>query len=178
MKTAKTATPTETTETPKDYGKRSQRHFNFGDRFGILVRWLMPLTAAASALATCRIQVMGWRKGNHDGDAPRNEVKHPMSGRWVHTTMQTHGANVKNFRKTGPNSRWVHADNFAAANALLACFGGITVDEVIDAAGGIDPDDRMDFDLVDIVESLRPGLLRQTDTHAILTTAAAGNLTA
>lgn len=165
------------TETKKkDHGRRSIRHFNFGDKFGILVRNLMPLSCAAVALATCRIQVMGWKRGNHDGEAPRNAVKHYKSGRWVHTSMQTHGTPVKGFVKNGPRSKWVHADNFAAADELLSCFGHITVDEMIDSVGGIASEDRLDFDLVDVVESLRPGLLRQTDPHAILTTAQSGSL--
>ena len=164
----------------QDVGKRTKRHFDFGERFGILVRNLMPIHAAPCALATCRIHIMGWRKGNHDGDAPRDSRNEPFrgQGRWVHTRMKTLAANVNNFVKKGPRARWSYADNFDAADTLLACFGGITVQEILDHYGNVGPDDRLELDLVEIVETLRPGLMQQTDPHAILTTALAGKLTA
>lgn len=145
-----------------DHGIRPQRNWTFGDSLGHLMWHLMPLVACSTAAATCSIHVMGWRKGIHNGNAPRDTRPKPFrgKGRWVHTRMQTLGAPVRNFGMTGPNAKWSYADNFAAANEVLECFDGITINEVLDYYGGVDAHDRLDLALVDIVTALRPGLIR------------------
>ncbi len=120
------------------------------------------------AAATCMIDIMGWRKGCHNGEAPRNETRHFLSGRWVHTKMATYGKTPigpSNHNWRGGKShraRFIQADNFGAADYILGCFDGITVEEVIEWAtsgDGLTDDDRITVSLREVVEGLRPALV-------------------
>ncbi len=128
----------------------------------------IPADRCDTAAATCHFDVMGWRKGNHDGDAPRNDEPHAMSGRWVHTSLATYrampGLNPGLWRSgTTDRAKYIHADNFEAADQILGCFG-LTMEQVIDWAtdgSGIQPDDRIRLSLCEIVTALCPAIIAE-----------------
>ena len=124
-----------------------------------------------TAAATCRIQFMGWRKGNHNGQAPRNTRDKPFwgKGRWAHISLATYGQlppQPERWRKgTTDRARYIHADNFQAVEQILGCYG-ITCQEVIDywtSGQDLGEDDQITLSLCEIVNTLRPELIA-TDT--------------
>jgi len=128
----------------------------------------IPAARCETAAATCVIQIMGWHKGNHNGNAPRNKQRHALSGRWVHIQLATYGKRpngpaTHNWRGSkGRQARYIRADNFAAADYILGAFEGITVEEIIQwktDGNGIGQDDRIEVSLREAVEHLRPALI-------------------
>jgi len=160
----------ETTKQAKNHGKRTARHFDFGDHFGQLLRAILPLSYCSAAAATCRFEL----RGKHANRSPENA--HKGYGPAVYLSMQTDDAKLflggHPIQRTGRFTMTTCED---AANMILNCFG-ICVDDVRDHYGEPTEYESKHFDLVDVVATLRPGLLRQTDPHAIATTAMAGSL--
>jgi len=126
-----------------------------------------------TAAATCIVQFMGWRKGNHNGQSPRDTRDKPFRGRgrWAHISLATYGQlppNPEGWRKGKTDrARYIHADNFYAVEQILGCFG-ITCQEVIDhwtEGADLSATDQITLTLREIVETLRPQL---TATDALL----------
>lgn len=139
---------------------RPASHFDAGSKLAEMLT-VVPESCRATAIATCRFQVMGWQKGNHNGDAPRSYSDKPFrgEGRWVYTRLQSYGHLPSGrFSKCGPRSNWVKADSFAGADSILGCFG-LTMDEVLQHFGNVTGDSRLQLDLVDIVTEMRPDLV-------------------
>ena len=130
----------------------------------------IPADFCEVAAATCCLEIMGWHRGRHNGDAPRQQERRHYSGRWVHIQLATygkrpHGPARHNWRSGCVRPRYIHADNISAADYILGCYG-LTTNQVIDWAtggNGIGDDDRIRLSLREIVEALRPDLL-STDT--------------
>lgn len=139
---------------------RSIRHFNFADAVGSRLESVLPSVACSAAAATCRIQLMGWRKGNHNGNSVRDSGEKPFKGkgRWVHTSLQTFGHCPSARFRSAPTSQWAYADSFEAANDILDCFN-ISMLDIIDHYGNPGEDERMEWDLMELVETLAPDLL-------------------
>jgi len=136
-----------------------------------LVECGIPSQLCKTAAATCEISLMGWRRGMHDGDAPRNRERHFLSGRWGHIKLATCGELPKQPQQwrgsTGNTARFVYADNFAAINTVLSCFG-LNIERVIQWAtngNGLQEDDRVTLSLREIVTALCPVM---TATDALL----------
>lgn len=154
----------------KDNGKRSARHFTFGDRCGHLMRSLLPLPFCAAAAATCRFTIQG---PESVGESGKNW------GQWIRTRIQTNGERIFGATWQGNIGRkWISADSERAANQILGCFAGITTDEIFAHFGVPNIGEKYDIDLLDVVTALRPGLLGQTDHHACDTCSMAGTLLA
>lgn len=127
---------------------------------------IFPPDVREVAFATCRIQVMGWDQGNHNGEAgraSRKDLKKGIQrGRWVYTRIQTYGkkpfTNKERWRKQGDRTKWIDANSFDAANDVLACFG-LSMTDVLEAYGDVERHDRIQLDLTDIVAKLKPQLL-------------------
>lgn len=141
--------------------------YAFGETCGYhLAECGIPADKCDVAAATCRLDIMGWHKGMHNGDAPRQKERNRFSGRWVHIQLATygkkpHGPACHNWRGGRTHrARFVYADNFAAADYVLGCYG-LTTDQVIDwitEGNGIGDDDRVTITLREIVEGMRPDL--------------------
>lgn len=150
---------------------RSIRHFEFADTIAWRLESILPAVACSCAAATCRIQLMGFRKGTHNGPAPRDTRDQPFygQGRWVRTSLHTFGNNpggsTSRFR-TALTGKWSFADSFEGADTILACFG-LTMRDVIDHFGNVGDDDRIEWDLIDIIEAVAPNsIVRQSEVAA------------
>lgn len=142
---------------------RPKANWDFGAELGHVLTELPP-SVRESAAATCRFQIMGWNKGNHDGSAPRNEGE-PLpfvgSGRWVYTRMQSYGHCPNRFNRCGPRSTWTESNSFEGADEILSAFG-LTMKQVLDFYGDVPADGRLQFDLVQIISDMLPDLAVNT----------------
>ena len=128
---------------------------------------IFPHNVREVAIATCRIQIMGWDQGNHKGNAGRatkHDIEHGIKrGRWVYTRLQTYGQKPTNnnarWSKSGANAKWIEGNSFDAANDILACFD-LSIDDILDNYGDVGRHDRIILDLPDIIETLKPELLQ------------------
>lgn len=157
-------------------GRRTAQDFAFGDRYGCMLRRILPDCECSGAAATCDIQIMGWQRGMHEGNSLRDYRDKPFrgKGRWVSTRMKTNGklGQLQRFSMNGPKSRWVHADSFEGADEVLGCFG-LTTQDLIDHYGPIEPDTRLILSLRQIVADLCKNL----NGHCLATFDMAGSLT-
>ena len=142
-------------------GKRTPRHFEFGDKFGQLLRTLLPLAYCPVAAATCRFEL----RGKHANRSPKNV--HKGYGPAVYMSLQTDNLDLfacgHPIQRMGRFSATTCED---AANMVLNCFG-LCVDDLRDHYGEPSDHDSKYFDLVDVVSELRPDLMDQTDDDAI-----------
>lgn len=145
---------------------RSIRHFNFADTVGLRLESVLPIVACSAAAATCRIKLMGWRRGNHQGGALRDSGEKPFmgKGRWVHTSLQTFGYCPSARFRCAPTGKWAYGDSFEAANDILDCFD-ISMLDIIDHYGEPEPDERMEWDLMELIETLAPDLLETVEVR-------------
>lgn len=145
---------------------RSSRHFNFADTVGLRLEAVLPTVACRAAAATCRIKLMGWRKGNHNGESLRDTREKPFigKGRWVHTSLQTFGHCPSARFRSAPTGKWAYGDSFEAANDILDCFN-ISMLDIIDHYGDPGEDERMEWDLMELVETLAPDLLVEKEVR-------------
>ena len=163
----------------QDQGKRTRRHFDFGDKCGVLLRNLIPLSYCAVATATCRFQILGSKAwpGRKVGDRPVSTEK---EGRIFLTRMQTNGIQPSPYWKaaSGNRAKWATSNSIEGANDVLAPFQ-LEMRDVISHFGNVTPTSTKELDLVEIVEALRPGLLQAASDvpHVVDTTALAGTLT-
>lgn len=139
---------------------RTIRHFNFADAVGLRLEAIIPAEYCRAAAATCRIQLMGWRKGIHNGQSVRDSRDRPFrgKGRWVRTSLQTFGHCPSARFRCAPTGKWAFGDSFDAADAILDCFD-ISMADIIDHYGEPGEHERMEWDLMELVETLAPNLL-------------------
>lgn len=150
--------------------QKPPRHcVEIGDMVGRQLEALgIPADDCAFAFATCQIQLMGRDAHNDEGTALRSEGSTFTYGqrRWCHTRMIVHTLNClpSTAFQRKPNGIHVWADSFDGANAILDCFG-LSMTDVIEYFGNVEPTERKVFDLTTIVEQLAPEILSAPTTQ-------------
>jgi len=137
---------------------RSAKHWAFGETCGYRLEDIgIPSDRAKTAAATCRFEVIG--SAAWEGRETENRPTMTGQGRTFRTRLQTYGhAPSDNFGRVTARSKWAQSDAVAGANDILGCFD-LAMRDVLDHYGNVDPTDIMVLDLMDIVETLRPGIV-------------------
>lgn len=135
-----------------------------GDEIGhLLAETGIPAPDCAWAFATCRIEVMGKDAHNDLGEALRSQGSTYKRGqcRWVHTRLHINTPGITPgcaFQRRGDNGRIVWSDSFAGADTILDCFG-LTIAQVLEYFGNVEPTERKVFDLTTIIEAMASEIL-------------------
>lgn len=170
MTTATTTMPTTKTRV----GVTSARDLKLGEELAPKLSLYTSITPANApmAIATCRFSVCGFRKGTHNGPAPRDSRDRPQwgQGRWFRTDLTTFGDLPSvhfNHRfgdraTTDKRGRTAHrglvgrvawSDNYNGMNDILGAFG-LDVRSVLDYYGNPGPDGRLDVSLPTIIRDM------------------------
>lgn len=154
----------------RDFEARSvpQKCVTIGDEIGGLLSSInIPERDCSWAFATCRIEVMGKDAHNDLGEALRSKGSTYNRGqcRWVHTRLQVHtqGKRPSPEFQRRHKGRFTWSDSFQGANDILGCFG-LTMSDVLDHFGNVEPTERKVFDLTTIVETMAKEILT---SHAL-----------
>lgn len=168
------ATMTPTKRRQRRAGVTNTRDLALGERFGPRLVLYTNISAANAplAFATCRFSICGWRKGTHDGDAPRATVKMPHigHGRWFRTDLTTFGdLPSENFKHvlgdretTDKRGRRAHrglvgrvawSDRCAGMNDILGAFS-LTTNDVLSHYGNVAEEGRLDLTLAQIIREM------------------------
>lgn len=134
-----------------------------GEEIGcLLTECGIPAADTAWAFATCRIEVMGKDAHNDNGEALRSKGSTFNYGqmRWVHTRLQIHtpGKVPTAAFQRRDRGHFAWSDSFAGANAILDCFG-LSMSDVLDHFGNVQPTERKVFDLTTIIEAMASEIL-------------------
>lgn len=165
-------TATKTRQRTKRVGVTNAADLKLGEKLAARLTLYTSVTAtnAPMAIATCRFSVCGWRKGTHNGPAPRNNKAHPKSGRWFRTDLTTYGdlpsvnfshaagdrANTDRRGRTahrGLAGRVAWSDRRDGANDILGAFG-LDMYRVLVHYGNPGPDARLDVTLPQIIRDM------------------------
>lgn len=124
-----------------DSGIRTKRHFDFGEKYGHKLDFLLPKDRCSIAATTCRFEIRGPGKKN-------------KSNIYI-TRLQTFGISPSDYWQSGKTekSKWATSRKINGANEILQCFG-LTMEQVLEHFGSPEDNEVKTLDLVDIVEMM------------------------
>jgi len=135
----------------RNNGTRSGEHFKFGHRSVHLISKILPSRIAATAAATCRFELQGKFANGNDW------------GLGFRTYMQTFGEMPEGVNKPGQpqcyrfSRDWISLNSINGAAIVLNCYG-ISLVELWEWVIKPGPYERKKFDLMEVVNALRPNL--------------------